>query len=376
MSIIDEYNRQLKLKHYQSDPAQLKVVEHLHRLQQQLQERHRKRQSIAWKLKSFFHLNKFTVEPDYKGCYIWGDVGRGKTWLMDMFYDTLDRNAARNEQKIRLHFHHFMQMIHDQLSLIKQRRNPLKYIARAFARRYQLICLDEFHVSDITDAMLLYGLLKTLFDEGVILLATSNQPADELYKNGLQRERFLPAIELIKTHTRSLELNGTEDHRLRLLEKADIWHLYESETDNSQQQLEKRFLELATCPARRKHSIHINYRRIETLLYTEDIIWLEFQVICGDQRASADYIEIARQFHTVFISHIPAMNDNHNDKARRFINMIDEFYDRNVNLICSAQTPPEALYSGSRLAFEFKRTVSRLQEMRSHEYMQRPHKNS
>ncbi len=369
MSIINEYNRQLKKNGFQADPAQQQAVEQLDKLQQQLITQQLQKQTLSYKIRSLFKPSKTTLP----GCYIWGDVGRGKTWLMDMFFDSFDSHSLISRHKIRLHFHHFMQAIHDQLSMIGEHRKPLKHIAQAFARHYQLLCLDEFHVSDITDAMLLYGLLETLFDEGVVLVVTSNQAPQHLYKNGLQRDRFLPAIELIKTHSRVIKLDGPVDHRLRLLEKADTWHLL---AENSQSRLEMRFQELITSPARRHYKIHINYRIIETVLCTHDIIWLDFQVICGHQRGSADYIEIARQFHTVFISKIPKMDDNHNDKAKRFINMIDEFYDRNVNLLSSAETLPEALYSGKRLAFQFKRTLSRLQEMRSHDYMQRPHKIS
>jgi len=369
MPIFEEYNKQLEQKSYQRDPEQQKAVEHLAQLQLQLIDQLHQKQTLAYKIKSFLNLSS----PTLSGCYIWGDVGRGKTWLMDMFFDSFDNYSLVGERKIRLHFHHFMQAIHDQLSMIGEQKKPLRFIAKAFARRYQLLCLDEFHVSDITDAMLLYGLLETLFEQGVVLVATSNQAPDSLYKNGLQRDRFLPAIELIKQHNQIINLRGKVDHRLRLLEKADTWHLI---SENSDSILELRFLELITSPAQRDYKVHINYRIIETILYTNDIIWLEFQIICGDKRGSADYIEIARQFHTVFINNIPRMNDGQNDKAKRFINMIDEFYDRNVNLLCSAEARPEQLYSGIQFAFEFKRTISRLQEMRSHEYMQRPHKIS
>ncbi len=369
MTISDEYNRQLQQKSYQHDPEQYKAVEQLQQLQLKLNAQLQHEQTLSYKIRSILGQAPAAIP----GCYIWGDVGRGKTWLMDMFFDSFDSHSLINKRKIRLHFHHFMQAVHDQLSLAGEHKNPLVHIAKAFAQSYRLICLDEFHVSDITDAMLLYGLLETLLKEGVTLVFTSNQPPDNLYKNGLQRDRFLPAIKLIKQHCQVVELNGAIDHRLRLLEKADTWYLLQA---NTQQVLESRFLELITSPAQRNYKIHINYRIFETLLYTSDIIWLDFQVICGHKRGSADYIEIARQFHTVFISHIPQMDDGHNDKAKRFINMIDEFYDRNVNLLCSAEAPPEQLYSGRQFAFEFKRTTSRLLEMRSHEYMQRPHKIS
>jgi len=369
MSILNTYNKQLKQKSFDYDPEQQKAVEKLAQLQTDILVYLKSQQTFSYKIKKALRL----TTPKIQGYYIWGDVGRGKTWLMDMFFDSFENSTLLEQRKIRLHFHHFMQTVHDQLSLIGEQKNPLQLIAKSFARQYQLLCLDEFHVSDITDAMLLYGLLQTLFEEGVILVATSNQAPDDLYKNGLQRQRFLPAIALIKHYTQNIQLNGKVDHRLRLLEKADTWHII---SDSSQTTLEGRFRELATCPPRRQHKIHINYRIIETILHTEEIIWFDFQVICGNQRGSADYIEIARQFNTVFISNIPLMDDGKNDKAKRFINMIDEFYDRNVNLLCSAISLPAELYTGRQLAFEFQRTVSRLLEMRSHEYMQRAHKIS
>jgi len=367
MSIIDEYNRQMLQRHYDADPAQAEAVDQLSRLQHKLRHYYLQQQTLRYKMLRL--LNRTPAPPD--GIYLWGDVGRGKTWLMDMFYDTLQDSSIGFHRKIRMHFHHFMRAIHDQLSLLEQQKNPLQSIARAFARKYRLICLDEFHVSDITDAMLLYGLLNTLFKEGVVIVATSNIPPDDLYKNGLQRERFIPAIALIKQSCQTLQLNGQVDHRLRLLEQADIWYLH---SEHSHKQLEQCFLALATSPAQRAQKIHINYRQISSIMVSSDIIWLDFQSLCGDQRGSADYIEIARQYHTVIVSQIPVMNDSHNDVAKRFINMIDEYYDRNVKIIASAEDQPENLYNGKQLHFEFKRTVSRLLEMRSHNYMQQAHK--
>jgi len=369
MRIFDEYNRQLQLKHYDCDPAQELAVKQLAKLQDELELFQAQTHTLQYKIKSLF---KIAPKPP-RGIYLWGDVGRGKTWLMDMFFDTLNNEHEFKSKKLRLHFHHFMRAIHDQLSLLQNQKKPLQHIARSFASRYKLLCLDEFHVSDITDAMLLYGLLNTLFEEGITVVATSNLPPDNLYKNGLQRERFLPAITLIKQHMATIELSGNVDHRLRLLEKADTWYFVDEDTDKI---LEERLLELTTSPAHRQQRVHINYRHIDTVIHANDIIWLDFAIICGDQRGSSDYIEIARQYHTVLVSNITKMNDNHNDKAKRFINMIDEFYDRNVNLLASADSHPEELYSGRQLKFEFKRTVSRLLEMRSHDYMQQAHKSS
>ncbi len=369
MPIKEEYFRQLESNAYSKDPAQAEIVDHLENLQNELTQQLYTSVSLPQKIRRWFgHKNTLP-----RGCYIWGGVGRGKTWLMDMFYDTLDSNCLPKEQKLRLHFHHFMQAIHDQLKLIGSHKNPLKHIARSISQRYKVLCLDEFHVLDITDAMLLYGLLDSLFDEGIVLLATSNQPPDELYKNGLQRERFLPAIELIKQHTQTLMLDGPEDHRLRLLEKANCWY---SNNPESLAQMEIRFNELSNSPAQRNYRIQINYREIISILHCHDIVWFDFNSICGDQRGSADYIEIAHQYHTVFISQVPSMDDSHNDKTRRFINMIDEYYDRSVKLLISADTTPLELYQGEQLAFEYQRTASRLEEMRSHEYLARPHRIS
>jgi cell division protein ZapE len=265
-----------------------------------------------------------------------------------------------------------MRAIHDQLSLLRGQQNPLKLIARNFAKQYRILCLDEFHVADITDAMLLYGLLEALFQEGVCLVATSNQPPDELYKNGLQRDRFLPAIKLIKQHTTPVFIDGDIDHRLRLLEKADTW--YDAGHPESQRQLRARFEELAPCEGSENLRLRINYRTLETILCADDVAWFGFHTLCAGPRASADYIEIARRFHTLFISEVPVMNEASDDLALRFVNMIDEFYDRNLKLIISAAAGPEALYQGQQLSFEFQRTASRLEEMRSHAYLQRPHK--
>lgn len=301
------------------------------------------------------------------GLYVWGGVGRGKTWLMDVFYDSLPFPA-----KLRLHFHHFMQIVHDELSLLKGRRDPLKLVAANLALKARVICLDEFHVDDITDAMLLYGLLDALFARGVTLVMTSNQPPEDLYKNGLQRDRFLPAIGLIQANTRIVRMDGGMDHRLRKLEAADTW--YTPMNASTLQSLEVRFHELAPSTPRLHENLLVNYRNIQTLMCADDVVWFEFETLCNSPRATPDYIEIGRRFHTVFVSGIPQLGEASDDKALRFINLIDEFYDCNVKLIVSAATQPAELYTGRQLAFEFQRTRSRLEEMRSHSYLARPHK--
>ena len=363
MTPTERYQQRLSEGLVQADPAQARTLAYFDALRADLLNRQQQQNAMGGLFNRLLNTKKSPVT----GLYLWGGVGRGKTWMMDLFFDTLPF-----EEKIRLHFHHFMRAVHDQLSLLKGQQNPLKLIARNFAKKYVILCLDEFHVADITDAMLLYGLLDALFGEGVSLVATSNQAPDELYKNGLQRDRFIPAIDLIKQHTRVVNIDGDLDHRLRLLEKADTW--YDSREPDSHEKLRARFDELAPCEAGENMTLRINYRHIETKMCADDVAWFSFDALCAGPRASADYIEIARRFHTLFISDIPVMRDAIDDQARRFVNMIDEFYDRNLKLIISAAAGPDKLYQGQPLAFEFQRTASRLEEMRSHDYLQRPHK--
>lgn len=234
-----------------------------------------------------------------------------------------------------------------------------------------MICFDEFHVSDITDAMLLGRLLKALFDRGVTLVATSNEAPDRLYWNGLQRERFLPGIELIKTHTRVMHLEGEIDYRLRALEKAEIYH---SPLDpEAERSLAESFENIAASPGRSGKEIEINGRSIPTLRLAEGVVWFKFDTICGGAWGPSDYIEIARCYQTVVISNIPVMDDKDNDALKRLITLVDEFYDRNVKLIASAEAIPEKLYTGQGLSQQFQRTMSRLEEMRSHAYLARQH---
>jgi len=363
MTPLEQYNLKLKEQGFEKDPAQAAAVKIFNEVYQRLSQQQVLNTGLWADLKNRLGIKRTAV----KGLYLWGGVGRGKTWLMDIFFTTLPY-----EYKMRIHFHHFMQAVHDELTLLKGYKNPLKLVARNFARRATIICVDEFHVSDITDAMLLYGLLDALFKEGVTLISTSNLHADDLYKNGLQRDHFLPAIALIKQYTHVINMDGETDHRLRLLEKAETWYI--TVDDSTEQVIKARFDQLAPCQALKNQALHINYRDISTLYLADDVVWFDFNVLCSSPRSAADYIEIARQFHTIFISNIPAMDESIDDKARRFINLIDEFYDRNIKLIISAHTLPQDLYSGRPLKFEFQRTTSRLIEMRSHEYLTRPHK--
>ena len=301
-----------------------------------------------------------------RGLYLWGRVGRGKTYIVDTFYDCLPQS-----NKLRIHFHTFMRRTHHALRELREQDDPLEVIAKQWAQELRVLCLDEFHVGDITDAMLLARLLEALFDEGVTVIATSNEAPAELYAGGLQRDRFLPAIALIEQHLEVVELAGELDYRLRALEQAPVYYL--GARGEAHSALDRCFAAVAPSTRERAEALVIEGRAIPALRLAEGIAWFDFEVLCGGARATADYIEIARCHHTVILSDVPRLGSDDNDAARRFINLIDEFYDRNVNLIVSAAAEPEAIYSGERLARPFLRTVSRLREMRSHDYLARPH---
>jgi len=360
------YLEQLKLGVLEEDEAQRTVIAALQKLHRQLQADTTNQPSSLSDRLLFWSNPKPNRAPH--GLYIWGGVGRGKTWLMDVFF-----NALSIEQKQRLHFHHFMHTIHNDLAALKGARNPLQIVAKNLSLHTKILCLDELYVSDIGDAMLLGQLLKGLFHHGVTLVTTSNMPPDHLYQDGLQRMAFLPTIALIKEHMQTIELSGSIDYRLKFLESAKVYHTPLSEHSN--QALQEEFDHLTTLKNQRGESITIEGRKIPTVSQAGDIIWFDFGILCGGPRASADYIEIARHFHTVILSNIPILNDEQIDYVRRFMNLIDEFYDRNIKLIISAESAPDKLYRGSRLAFEYQRTASRLQEMQSRTYLARSHKS-
>jgi cell division protein ZapE len=305
-------------------------------------------------------------KPEYiSGLYIWGDVGRGKTWLMDLFFEHLP--VARKQ---RIHFHRFMQRVHRRLREQGRVSDPLPRIAADWAKKCSVLCLDEFFVSDIADAMLLGGLLESLFLNGVTLVTTSNIAPDGLYEGGLQRAKFLPAIELIKRNTRVIELSGKTDFRLRILEQSEIFHY---PLDESAERVMTDSFNRMAADCELNHDLDINGRNFHARRRGDGVIWFEFEELCNKPRGSIDFIEIARAFNTVVLSNMPRLGEDDSNAARRFINMVDEFYDRNVNLLISAEAPIRELYCGRKLEFEFRRTVSRLIEMQSHDYLARPH---
>ena len=369
LSPLERYKRDLQRPDFRHDPAQEIAVNHLQHLYEQLVAvwQEEKKQSA---FSNFF--KRFTGDSSrelVRGLYFWGGVGRGKTYLMDNFFESLPF-----EQKLRAHFHRFMRRVHAELKKLGGKKNPLKLVADTIAAEARVICFDEFFVADITDAMILGTLMEELFARGVTLVATSNIVPDGLYKDGLQRARFLPAIDLLNKHTLVVNVDGGVDYRLRALEQAELYHYpLDAAADES---LMCSFKSLAPKGAEihAQQEIEVEGRMIPTRYISEGIIWFDFVVLCDGPRSQNDYIELAREYHTVILSNVPGLGRDKDDQARRFVNLVDEFYDRQVKLVISAERPLDELYSTGKLDFEFQRTVSRLLEMQSREYLARPHR--
>lgn len=371
MTPLERYNDALESGELTPDDQQKEVVLLLTHIHEQLLTTKLPSEHKAGFLGRLFPSTLFSTNTDedqlVPGLYLWGGVGRGKTLLTDMFYESVPI-----EQKSRLHFHRFMKSIHDELKLLKGEEDPLILIADKWIKNARLLVLDEMHVNDITDAMLLGKLLTALFERGLTLVTTSNVPPDGLYKDGLQRDRFLPAIDEMKSHTRVYSMEGDTDYRLRVLENANTY--FDSGDSSVTQSLKHSFAQLCTNSASvSREPLLINTRELAIVQSGNGVAWFEFDTLCNTPRSTYDYIEIATLFHSVIISSVPVLDDNDNDSARRFVNLIDELYDRSVNLIVSASAAPEALYVGNRLEFEFVRAASRLREMQTTHYFSRPH---
>ncbi|HXA35911.1 MAG TPA: cell division protein ZapE [Steroidobacteraceae bacterium] len=348
------------------DAAQLDAARRLDRLSADLFEAS---QSIGGRLREHLRwlpLSSTAASPQ-RGLYLWGGVGRGKTMLMDWFYESL--SSARRE---RTHFYRFMRKVHAELRGAARRTQPLESVAQRIAQRARVICLDEFFVADIADAMILAGLFDGLFRRGVTLIATSNIPLQDLYKDGLQRERFQPAIELIRNHVEVVNLDGGIDYRLRQLEQAPTY--LDSTRERTSAELRQRFAALAGGSAAGPSVLSVEDRNIAALATGAGMAWFEFSELCEGPRSQNDYIELARSYHTVFISNVPKFTEGDEDAARRFIMLIDEFYDRGVKIVVSAAAPPAALYGGERLQLEFQRAASRLVEMQTQHYLAGQHR--
>jgi cell division protein ZapE len=431
MNLHDLYARQLSERGFKPDPVQASVVDRLDDLRQRLIAAREADDSIVRRW--FSALGSKSASEPVRGIYLWGGVGRGKTWMMDLFYQSLPFPERR-----RRHFHRFMHDVHAELKALHEREAPLDVVAEHIAQDTRVLCFDEFFVSDIADAMILGGLFVALFKRGVTLVATSNVAPRNLYKDGLQRQRFLPTIDLLEQHLDVIAVDGNTDYRLRRLTQAGTY--LPSNAPDTLQRLQELFDELADhdgdngaaldahrgadasageptaaqdraggsgkptgrSPGQRPpsdlpsssartvnqsgrpwpiqravdpaRSIEIEGRRIPVIRERGGVVWFDFMALCSGPRSQEDYIEIARDYQSVIVSDVPVLDSLHEDEARRFIALVDEMYDRNVNLIVSAAAPPVELYRGDRVAFQFERTASRLIEMQSEEYLAREHR--
>ena len=358
------YQADLQREDFSPDPAQEQAVRLLQDLFERLLARRAQRGGglVGW----LRGLRGIASEPEI-GLYFWGGVGRGKTYLVDTFYDCLPF-----QQKLRVHFHRFMQRVHTELNSLEGEKNPLEIVADRLAQEARVVCFDEFFVTDIGDAMILGGLMEALFARGVTLVATSNIVPEKLYENGLQRQRFLPAIALVEKYTRVVNVDAGIDYRLRTLQQAELFHYPLDE--GADESLRDSFQRLAPEPGKHWERLEINNRYLTWRCVADDVVWFDFAELCDGPRSQNDYIELSRIFHAVLISGVPEFVPDKDDQARRFVNLVDEFYDRNVKLVLAAAKPLLELYGGGGLEFEFQRTISRLQEMQSYEYLAREHK--
>jgi cell division protein ZapE len=357
MSPLDCYQDALQVQGFRADPLQAAAVQLTQQLYQQLVN-FDKTTDLFSRVRKRYSWKKSLIS----GLYLWGGVGRGKTWLVDSFYASLPI-----ENKRRVHFHKFMLEIHAQLSTLPKTPDPMPIIAARMAKKYKVICLDEFHVNDITDAMLLAGLFEALFSANVVLVTTSNQPPDELYKNGLQRSRFLPAIDWIKQHTTVFHLDSDTDYRHLILEQEGCYHT--PLNAHSEDMLLQHFIELTDHVPVLPGEITVNNRPVPVRAISGDVVWLEFDTLCNTPRAAADYVFLADNFQHILLANVYPMSDGKNDVARRFMHFVDILYDKHCCLIMSADAEPRDLYTGNDLATPFLRTESRLNEMRSKKYM-------
>jgi cell division protein ZapE len=355
------YAREIAKRHFSSDAAQLNAIRHLERLRAELSEA----ASAPLGKRLVRSITGNGGAP--RGVYLWGGVGRGKTWLMDLFFASLTLAGKR-----RTHFYRFMQEIHADLKRLKGMQSPLDGVADKLAKKSRVICFDELFVSDIADAMILAGLFGALLKRGVALVFTSNVKPRDLYRSGLQRDRFLPTIALIEKNCDVVAVEGGVDYRLRQLTAAPIY--LAAGAPDTQKKLEELFDDLSDDDVETDGSITVNHRKIKVLRESENVIWFDFAALCEGPRSPADYIAIASEYQCVVISDVPVLHDTADNAARRFISVIDEFYDRAVNVIISAAASPAELYKGEKLKFEFQRTSSRLAEMQSEEYLSRAHR--
>ena len=354
MGVAEAYQSELAARGYTADPAQLRAVAVLERCASEW---------AVYKEKRSNAFKKLINRPDIpRGVYMYGGVGRGKSFLMDCFF-----NAVPLKRKTRLHFHEFMREVHRELAELQGQANPLDILAERMAERYKLICFDEFHVADVTDAMILHRLLSALFANGVGLVTTSNFTPDGLYPGGMHRDRILPAIALLNEKMEVISVDNGTDYRQRTLDNVQMYHVPNgAEADAA---MDAAFNALAESHDDADKVLHIEARNIWVRRKAGGIVWFDFKTLCGGPRSQNDYLEIASQFHTVFLSDVPLMPVRMASEARRFTWLVDVLYDRRVKLVMSAEVQPEELYTEGPMAHEFPRTVSRLREMQGKEFL-------
>ena len=355
--VVSLYQEHLGRRGFVADPSQRRAVDRLKQLYEEWS---------AYKARRNTALKRLIVKPALpKGVYLWGAVGRGKSFLMDSFY-----LAVPLVRKRRVHFHHFMREIHRELNELKGAEDPLARVAARTARRHRLICFDEFHVSDIADAMILGRFLEQVIERGVVFCMTSNYPPDGLYPDGLQRERFAPVIGLLKEKLDVLKVDNGTDYRRLKMERLKVYHV------GSDAEFPRIFDELKDVEEER-HALDVEGRTLAYRKRAGGLVWFDFEALCGGPRSYADYVDLARRFHTVMLSGVPRLSSGQSDAARRFTWLVDVFYDDKVNLVLAAEAEPEQLFAGGEHSAEFQRTVSRLHEMQSVQYLQaqRTHKS-
>ncbi|EMP2576655.1 AFG1 family ATPase [Serratia marcescens] len=370
LSPLSRYQQALEAGEYQADEVQRRAVTQLDRIYQALLQKPAASApagGLRGKLSRLLGKGGETApQRPVQGLYMWGGVGRGKTWLMDMFFHSLP-----GDRKMRLHFHRFMLRVHEELTELQGRENPLEIVADGFKAETDVLCFDEFFVSDITDAMLLATLLQALFARGITLVATSNIPPDDLYRNGLQRARFLPAIDLINEYCDVMNVDAGIDYRLRTLAQA---HLYLTPlSDQTREALDRMFVKLAGKAGEDAPVLQINHRPLQAIRSVDGVLAVDFHTLCEEARSQLDYIALSRLYHSVILYNVQVMGPLKENTARRFLALVDEFYERHIKLVIGAEASMFEIYQGVQLKFEFQRCLSRLQEMQSEEYLKLPH---
>ncbi|HGM7033203.1 MULTISPECIES: cell division protein ZapE [Serratia] len=370
LSPLSRYQQALDAGEYQADEVQRRAVTQLDRIYQALLQKPAASApagGLRGKLSRLLGKGGDTApQRPVQGLYMWGGVGRGKTWLMDMFFHSLP-----GDRKMRLHFHRFMLRVHEELTELQGRENPLEIVADGFKAETDVLCFDEFFVSDITDAMLLATLLQALFARGITLVTTSNIPPDDLYRNGLQRARFLPAIDLINEYCDVMNVDAGIDYRLRTLTQA---HLYLTPlSDQTRETLDRMFVKLAGKSGEDAPVLQINHRPLQAIRSVDGVLAVDFHTLCEEARSQLDYIALSRLYHSVILYNVRVMGPLKENTARRFLALVDEFYERHIKLVIGAEASMFEIYQGVQLKFEFQRCLSRLQEMQSEEYLKLPH---